>query len=71
MLIHQETKTGIGGWLYYLGVKILNIPERDFWKMTPKKLCILADLHYKYSQQVEKGVKDEEDSLGYIDEIFN
>jgi len=49
----------------------LNIPERDFWKMTPKKLCILADLHYKYSQQVEKGVKDEEDSLGYIDEIFN
>ena len=62
---------GIGGWLYYLGIKILSIPEKDFWKMTPRKLCILAELHYKYSQLNGKGVEDEEDSLGYIDEIFN
>lgn len=38
--------------------------------MTPKKLCILAELHYKYSQPNGKGVKDEDNSLGYIDEIF-
>lgn len=63
-------KDGIGGWLFYLGVKILNIPEKDFWNMTPKKLCILADLHNQYSQPNGIGVKDE-DSLGYIDEIFN
>ena len=39
--------------------------------MTPRKLCILADLHNKYTEQVKSGVKDEDDSLGYIDEIFN
>ena len=39
--------------------------------MTPRKLCILADLHYKYSQSKGKGVENEDDSLGYIDEIFN
>ena len=70
MSIKKKT-IGIGGWLYYLGVKILNIPEKEFWSMTPRKLCILADLHYKYSQPNNLGVKDEDDSLGYIDEIFN
>lgn len=39
--------------------------------MTPRKLCILAELHYKYSQSNGKGVENEDDSLGYIDEIFN
>lgn len=39
--------------------------------MTPKKLCILAELHYQYSQQNGTGVRDEDNSLGYIDEIFN
>jgi len=67
----KNLKFGIGGWLYYLAVQILKIDEEKFWKMTPRKLCILADLHYKYTQQLKEGVNDEDNSLGYIDEIFN
>ena len=67
----MKMKVGIGGWLYYLGVQKKKIPKEKFWKMTPRKLCILADLHYKYTQQTKEGVKDEDNSLGYIDEIFN
>jgi len=39
--------------------------------MTPKKLCLLSEIHFEYnSQSKAKTENHNESSMAYIDEIF-
>jgi len=54
--------------MYYLAITILHIPEEKFWKMTPRTLFALAQVHKEVN-----GVADESTApqkTYYIDQVL-
>lgn len=54
--------------MYYAGTVILNIPDEKFWKMSPKLLFKLMEIH----GDVNKGSNDKKQKApeGYIDQVL-
>lgn len=53
--------------LNYTATVLLNRSEKEFWKMTPRKLNALSDLHIKINANDKKGTNPRP---GYIDQIM-
>ena len=60
--------------LLYAGTVILNRSEREFWRMSPRKLRALSTIHVELnSQDSKKGGKSPKQpsvKKGYIDQVF-
>lgn len=44
--------------LYYLGTVTLNMNEKTFWKITPRKLFALLDVHIEMNSSAEDRAKN-------------
>lgn len=56
--------------LLYIGTVILRRSEREFWRMTPRKLNALAAVHVELHSGGKTKHNGEDVQYGYIDQIF-
>ncbi|MND38190.1 hypothetical protein D3C81_323970 [compost metagenome] len=54
--------------LYYTATVLLQMPEKSFWRSTPKKLAALAEVHVR----LNGGEKSDTNKRprGYIDQVM-
>lgn len=55
--------------LLYVGTVLLNRTELQFWRMTPRKLNALTNVHVKFNGGGSGGDKQSQQT-GYIDNVF-
>lgn len=55
--------------LLYVGTVILKRNERQFWRMTPRKLTALTDAHIDLNDGKDRDKKKKEQTK-FIDQIF-
>jgi len=55
--------------LLYIGVVVLGVSERDFWRMTPYKLLTLFRIHKIYCPQRKGFIQDSPAIVGDMDDI--
>lgn len=59
--------------MLYAGLVWLNMDEKDFWKLTPRKLYLLLDVHRQVRDQenggTSKSKKKGKIPTAYIDQI--
>jgi uncharacterized phage protein (TIGR02216 family) len=62
------------GWdwplLLYVGTVILKRPEKQFWRMTPRKFNALVRVHIRLNDPDEQKKMQEERPAAFIDQIF-
>lgn len=57
--------------LMYVGTVFLRRNERQFWRMTPRKLKALTDAHIDLNSSKEGGSDTKSKSgVGYIDQVI-
>ena len=54
--------------LLYSGTTVLKRAEREFWRMTPRKLQTLVTVHVELNKADDK--QEKSPKQGYIDQIF-
>jgi hypothetical protein len=54
----------------YVATVVLKRSERQFWKMSPRKLNALVKIHIKMNSSDEDGESPETTKQGFIDQIF-
>lgn len=62
------------GWdwplLLYVGTVILRRTEKQFWRMTPRKLNALTKAHIEINSPDKNKSKKQGARAGYIDQVF-
>ncbi|MHB7975570.1 hypothetical protein FDC22_06025 [Clostridium botulinum] len=64
---HSKDKTLPWSWLFYIGKVQLGFSEREFWKLTLRKLLLTWEEHCKFNGWTKKEEKEREDDV-YIDQ---
>lgn len=56
--------------LYYIGTVTFGLSEKAFWRMTPRKLRALCDVHVSVNSHSAKDGREQVPARKYIDEII-
>lgn len=56
--------------LLYIGTVMLRRTEKQFWRMTPRKLNALSKAHTYFKGGDGKSGKREQPTTGYVDQIY-
>jgi hypothetical protein len=56
--------------LLYVATVVLKRSERQFWKMSPRKLNALVKVHIKMNNSDEDEDSPEKTKHGFIDQVF-